>query len=337
MSGYSTVNFGQAEGGLFSPAEIGRLMEREYQRAKRYGHPLSLLCVEIDRLESLHDLYGVESEQRIRTAVATLLRSSTRASDVLGAARGERLLVLLPHTPRPGAVALARRLLAGCRELEFRGDGRSLRASLSIGIAAHDDEDGLARLTEMAERALREATAAGGDRFVEYERSAPRAADPARAAARESEPRSVRPAPPPALPAVHELGGTTLEEKVRRLLQLAGGAELAELEREVLAILQQTVGEARRPRASRAEVLEEIRALEERIALQRRMLDASEEELTRMIQEKSVDPGVASLYRTVQGLDPSERNFQKKKELLAVIYRANVELLRQLEKEVGPR
>src|SRR6185503_21195935 len=98
---------------------------------------------------------------------------------------------------------------------------------------------------------------------------------------------------------------------------------------------QQTVGEARRPRASRTDVLMEIRVLEERIAQQKRMLDASEEELARMIQEKSVDPGVASLYRTVQGLDPAEQNFQKKKELLAVIYRANVELLRELEKEAG--
>ncbi len=335
MSGYPTVNFGQAESGLFSPAEIARLMEREYQRALRYGQPLSLLCAEIDRLESLHDLYGVESEQRIQAAVATLLRSSTRPSDVLGAARGERLLVLLPHTPRAGAVAVARRLLAGCRELEFRGEGRSLRASLSIGIAAHGDEDGLARLTEMAELALRAATTAGGDRFVEYER--PRAADPERGSERAlAAPRSARNAPPPALPAVDELAGTTLEEKVRKLLQLAGGPGMVELEREVLAILQQTVGEARRPRASRAEVLEEMRVLEERIAQQKRLLDASEEELARMIQEKSVDPGVASLYRTVQGLDPSEQDFRKKKELLAVIYRANVELLRQLEKEAGP-
>ena len=131
MSGRPSVNFGQAGSGLFSPQEIARLMEREVQRAQRYGHPLSLLCIEIDRLESLHDLYGVESERRILNAVTLLLRSSTRASDVLGTARGNQLLVCLPHTPGEGAVALARRLLAAARELEFRGEGRSLRASLT--------------------------------------------------------------------------------------------------------------------------------------------------------------------------------------------------------------
>jgi len=91
----------------------------------------------------------------------------------------------------------------------------------------------------------------------------------------------------------------------------------------------------RRPRASRAEVLAEMRTLEARIAEQRRLLDASEEELERLLREKSLDPGIASLYRDVQGLDPSERNYKKKKELLAVIYQANVELLRQLEREAG--
>ena len=79
-----------------------------------------------------------------------------------------------------------------------------------------------------------------------------------------------------------------------------------------------------------------MRALEVRIAEQKRLLDASEEELQRMLREKSVEPGIASLYRGVQGLDPSERNFKKKRELLAVIYQANVELLKQLERELGP-
>src|SRR5574341_1126521 len=98
MSGFPTLDFGQAEGGLFTPEEVGRLMESEYARSLRYDYPLALLLVEIDRLESLHDLYGVESERRILRAVASLLRSVTRASDVLGSLRDQRLLVLLPHT-----------------------------------------------------------------------------------------------------------------------------------------------------------------------------------------------------------------------------------------------
>ena len=337
MSASPSVNFGQSEGGLFSPEEIARLMESEYQRSLRYGHDLALLLVEIDRLESLHDLYGVESEGRIARAVASLLRSGTRASDTLGTARDQRLLVLLPHTTGAGAAVVARRMLSGCRALEFRGDARVLRATLSIGSAQRGDEGTLAALIERAERALQAALSAGGDRVIEFERlprpPAPSLAVPPLIPA----PIPARPRPAaPALPAIHELPGATLEEKVRRLLRLAGGpGEHGALEREVLAILERTVSEARPRRSSRAEVQAEIRELEARVAEQKRLLDASEEELARLIQEKSLDPGVASIYRGVQGLDPSERNFAKKKELLAVLYRANVELLRQLEDEAG--
>lgn len=341
MSGFPTVNFGQSESGPFSPEEIRRLMEGEYQRALRYGFPLSLLHAEIDRLESLHDLYGVESEQRILRAVAGLLRSSTRASDLMGVPLGQRLLVMLPHTPRAAAVAIARRLLEGCRALEFRGDGRILRASLSIGIAAHADESSVAELIERSGRALDAALAAGGDRFLEYERLPGSSPTPARSVevppVVPARPRAPAPKPAvPPLPAVRDLPGATLEEKVKALIELAfGPGDRTGLEHQIVAILRSTLDGGLRRRASRAEVQEELRALERRVAELGRLLEASEEDLARMVREKSLEPGVASVYRSVQGLDPSERNFKKKKELLAVIYQANVELLKQLRRESG--
>lgn len=339
MSASPALNFGQSEKGLFSPQEIARLMESEYRRSLRYGYGLGLCLVGIDRLDSLHDLYGVDSRARIVEAVVAMLRSSTRASDALGTLRGERLLLLFPHSTRAGCQAVARRLLGGCRELEFRGDGRDLRASLSIGLAQRASEGGLAALAAAAERALALAQESGGNRFVEHE-DLPAPATPTRLT------RSAEvPAPAPAraprvaiplLPSVEDLAGTTLEEKVASLFQRIGaGSDQGMLEREVLGVLQRTLAEARGPRRTAAEVEAEIRLLEGRVAELRRMLDASEQELERMIQEKSVDPGLASLYRGVQGLDAGARDYAKKKELLSVIYKANVDLLRELRAQGG--
>ena len=124
---------------------------------------------------------------------------------------------------------------------------------------------------------------------------------------------------------------------MQALIQLSfGPGSHDDLRRDVVDILRGTLTGATRPKATRAEVLKEQRALEQRIDELKRLLGASEEELERLVREKSVDPGLSSLYRSVQGLDPSERNFTKKKELLAVIYQANVELLRQLQKETPP-
>jgi hypothetical protein len=191
-----------------------------------------------------------------------------------------------------------------------------------------------------AEAALESALAAGGDRFFEAE-ALPRAAAPLASGAPRRATSGSSPSPEVAgagstLPPIAEIPGTTLEEKAKRLLALAGGSALTGgFEEEVLAILQTTLSEARRPRASRAEVLREIGELERRVAQFKRLLEASEEELARMIQEKSLDPGVASIYRSVRGLDPTERDYARKRELLGLIYQANVELLRELEHEAG--
>jgi diguanylate cyclase (GGDEF)-like protein len=337
MTALPSVNFGQSERGLFSPEEIRRLMQVEHQRAQRYDYPLALFLIEIDRLGSLHDLYGVESKQRILSSVLALLRSGTRASDVLGCLRDERLLLLFPHTPREAAQRIARRLLRGCRALDFQSDGRALRASLSIGHVQRTPDAGFEELLEAAEEALRRAVQAGGDRCVEGERRpAPAAPPPPPLPAAALPPARARREGPVVLPRIEELRGATLEEKVHSLfLALGPGSNaLGELEREVVAVVRRTVAESHASRSSRAEVAREIELLEGRVARLRQMLEATEEELGRLVQEKSADPGIASIYRSVQGIAPGERNYEKKKELLTVIYRANVELLRQL-KELG--
>ena len=102
MSGFPSVNFSETEEGLFSPAEVRRLMRVEFDRAKRYGYPAAAMLVEVDRLEYLHDLYGWESKQEILRSVIRLLRSTTRDSDFLGCMHADRILVVFPHTPVHG-------------------------------------------------------------------------------------------------------------------------------------------------------------------------------------------------------------------------------------------
>jgi hypothetical protein len=41
---------------------------------------------------------------------------------------------------------------------------------------------------------------------------------------------------------------------------------------------------------------------------------------------KSIDPGVASLYRTVQGLSYEDQMFEMKKAMMSSIFEANVAL-----------
>jgi len=82
---------------------------------------------------------------------------------------------------------------------------------------------------------------------------------------------------------------------------------------------------AREDRRSHAE--EEIRRYERRIAKLTSSLEKTESALNRLATLKDADEaGVASIYREVQGLDIEDIGFERKREMLAIIFRANLAL-----------
>ncbi|HEB52217.1 MAG TPA: hypothetical protein ENI87_03065 [bacterium] len=76
------------------------------------------------------------------------------------------------------------------------------------------------------------------------------------------------------------------------------------------------------------------RALHDRevVNLQRRIrklndtLSTTEQRLQQVSAQKDVDTGISSIYREVQGLDESDAQAGKKKELMATIFQANLKL-----------
>jgi diguanylate cyclase (GGDEF)-like protein len=130
--------------------------ERELDRARRYGHPLSLAFVDIRGLKSVNDTEGHLAGDRLLSRVTTLLRESARTHDLVGRIGGDELAVLLAEQPAEGATAMTQRV---------RSQIPSHRASLglvtpwdvTIGTAAFpDDGDNLERLLDAADRRLYE-------------------------------------------------------------------------------------------------------------------------------------------------------------------------------------
>src|SRR5581483_2622365 len=66
--------------------------------------------------------------------------------------------------------------------------------------------------------------------------------------------------------------------------------------------------------------------LERRIQKLNKALGETEEALRRVASMKMLDDGIASIYKSVQGLDLDALNKERKKELLAVVFLENLEL-----------
>lgn len=70
----------------------------------------------------------------------------------------------------------------------------------------------------------------------------------------------------------------------------------------------------------------EVENFERRIAKLTHSLELTEDELKRIAAAKNIELGVGSIYRTVQGLNSSDDNYETKKELMSSIFAANLEL-----------
>ncbi len=334
MPDYTTIRFSEGQG-LFSAAEISGLMRIEFERAQRHAYPLVCMLIAVDRLGQLHDLYGIESKDEILHSVIGMLRESMRDCDHLGVTQDDHLLAVFPHTTPEAAGLLARRLLASARKLRFDRDGRSLRISLSIGVSHNkaESEASFDTLLHVAEEGLAVADAGGGDRFVEtelyqlYEKSR-RAqkrgtSQPVVAAG----PLPTGPAPKP--PSREELFGRALLE----LLAAQGfdDAALKALSPDAIATALRQFQE-QKARAESAQGTDrelEIELLERRIAKLTQVLGVTEEELRRIAAMKGIEFGIASIYRTVQGLAGDAKDAQRKREMMKIIFEANFELMQR--------
>lgn len=121
-----------------------------------------------------------------------------------------------------------------------------------------------------------------------------------------------------------------LERKIRGLFAQWGGGvgDNSGLERQVLALAMQEMGtEHRHVQMVRLQQhREEIDRLERRIGKLSHLLGQTEEELARLMEGGGlVEDGVASIYRSVQGLSSGEAAYEKKKALMREIFEANLE------------
>jgi diguanylate cyclase (GGDEF)-like protein len=158
-----------ADPGIFSLSQIMHLMRVEFDRAQRYSYPISCLMIGVDRLTELRDLYGYDSKEAILDEIVRLLQAQTRNCDFLGRLADDRLLAVVPHTTLEGARTLAERLLKSIRELKFESEGRRLRVTASAGGSHNAGGQAMFfdTLLAAAVGALAEASAQGGDRFVQ--------------------------------------------------------------------------------------------------------------------------------------------------------------------------
>ena len=147
--------------GLANFRSFSESLERELERSRRYGLPLSLVTVDLDHLKSINDEHGHDAGNEAIRLTARVLAGAVRRFEVVARQGGDEFAIILPSTESSDARLLAERLRGEIGAQVLRGE----RISASFGVASWSEAFCDApTLVKASDEALYRAKRAGRDR-----------------------------------------------------------------------------------------------------------------------------------------------------------------------------
>jgi diguanylate cyclase len=120
--------------GCFNRRAFYELFPREAERARRLGHGVALVFLDIDHFKRINDRRGHEAGDRVLQQLSARLRGIIRETDLLFRWGGEEFVILLPHTGSAEAPALGERIRAAVAERPF-DIHPPVKVTVSVGVA----------------------------------------------------------------------------------------------------------------------------------------------------------------------------------------------------------
>lgn len=140
--------------GLYNRRLFDEYLDKELNRAKRYGQQLAVVILDLHKLKEVNDRFGHLQGDHVLQIAATTLRTTLRASDFAFRIGGDEFALLLPQTDTEQAVTLCHRVRS-----EYESQLLPLKidvgVTLDFGVAVHPhDGDQKGALLSVADQRL---------------------------------------------------------------------------------------------------------------------------------------------------------------------------------------
>lgn len=150
---------------LYNRRFLPTIMRRALLLSRREENAFGVLMLDVDHFKRVNDTHGHEMGDRVLQSVAALMTSYGRASDFYFRYGGEEFLAVLNEVDSAQAVAVAEKIRARIEAAEITlGEGRTLRVTISIGVAMHSGHPDYRHLINRADEALYRAKQTGRNR-----------------------------------------------------------------------------------------------------------------------------------------------------------------------------
>ena len=144
---------------LFNRRHFYQKLKEEMARARRQGHPLTLLVVDLDNLKDYNDKHGhVKGDEALRGVAQAITASIRHDVDTGYRYGGDEFALILPYSDSNEAAVVAERIRKTFEDFSFP------ETSLSLGLAQFDFQESLDDLVTRADTAMYVAKNFGGNK-----------------------------------------------------------------------------------------------------------------------------------------------------------------------------
>ena len=165
-----------ARSGIYNLRYFDMRLNEEFERARRYDHPLTLFLMEIDRHGQAQSAQAQVMNEKVFAVICKLLKDNSRGSDIIARYGADQLIMLLPDTSLFSSRKAAEKYRAIIEDHELdvdNGDrnGGLERSNFTVSIGVSGLQKDVTRTGELLRRAdiaLNRAKGKGRNRVVIY-------------------------------------------------------------------------------------------------------------------------------------------------------------------------
>ena len=137
--------------GLYNRRYFEECLIKEEIRAKRQNQKFTVICIDLDHLKKINDVYGHNYGDLAIKTIADVMKNSCRSIDIAARMGGEEFNVILPGVDSQGGLVFAERIRKKIESIPLEKIGN---VTASIGVATFlensDDKDELLELVDQA-------------------------------------------------------------------------------------------------------------------------------------------------------------------------------------------
>lgn len=141
-------------------------LAEEWSRSTRYGTPLSLILMDVDKFKTYNDTFGHPAGDEVLRRVARIITSLVRGTDFFARYGGEEFVLILPNTDKEGAMILAGRLREKIEKAPWKERAVTVSAGVSSRASEHKEA---AEFVSHADNALYKSKENGRNRVTHAE------------------------------------------------------------------------------------------------------------------------------------------------------------------------